>query len=573
MVGGAVGAAARHAEAAISSGAPVAALYLGLVLLLWLPFGYKNGMPYETWFVYNSETTSFWHGFFYNDPLRVYTNIFYNLGYHLSAWLDIGGSFLGYQLVYAALWWARGFLTYLITTALFPRRRLLATLFGGLVLVHASDRALNWVGQMNQFGMIVWMLLACYALVLALKAERTAAVAAATVAAMLFARMSLWSYESPLFMILVFPLIVLIFRFGFSRRTSIVAGAFYLVPLIYIWDNYRRYTTTGSSTYQESVLRSSFSPGPMLRDLWFNVVSSLKFSSWGSGVPPVAATGERLALGIGGGALFAAGIAVVGLLLIRRGEEDLLPNRRWLGVILGSGLALLVLSFPAYLILTSSRQLWRTQFLSGIGAGVALGAAIALVASLFRRRKAQVVVVAACGGLIAYYGVAASFTMASFHYGIWQRHRTAMAEVLGVAPRLRPGTLVVLTGVPKTADPFGDNMWFDVALRLAYPHVPVTGIYFYRDGTPAPHENMALHGTSWVLDNTGFPTLLRRVPFRNTVIVRFSPSGRGSLAHAVPDYVDWLEPEAATKYAPASRIVQGSPAPAARRRYDPALGQ
>src|SRR5439155_6262021 len=118
----------RAAPAALSStarAAPVAAAYLGFVLLLWLPLGWHNGMPYETAFPFNSETTSFWHGFFYSDPLRVYTNVFYNLGYHLSAWLGIGGSFLGFQLVYAALWWARGVLGYLIVTALLPGRRVL----------------------------------------------------------------------------------------------------------------------------------------------------------------------------------------------------------------------------------------------------------------------------------------------------------------------------------------------------------------------------------------------------------------------------------------------------------------
>jgi hypothetical protein len=69
----------------LATHAIVGVVYLGLVLLVWLPLGYKNGMSYETAFPYNSETSSFWHGFFYSDPLRVYTNVFYNLGYHLSA--------------------------------------------------------------------------------------------------------------------------------------------------------------------------------------------------------------------------------------------------------------------------------------------------------------------------------------------------------------------------------------------------------------------------------------------------------------------------------------------------------
>ena len=51
-----------------------------------------------------------------------------------------------------------------------------------------------------------------------------------------------------------------------------------------------------------------------------------------------------------------------------------------------------------------------------------------------------------------------------------------MAEVVGLAPRLKLDTLVVMTGVPKAADPFIDTMWFDTALRLACPNDPVAGI-------------------------------------------------------------------------------------------------
>jgi hypothetical protein len=558
--------------AAVKVYGPIACLYLGLVLLLWLPLGYKNGMPYETGFVWNSESEPFWKAFFYGgDPLRVYTNVFYNTGYHLSAAIGLGGSFIGYQIVYAVLWWARGMLVYLIVVNLFPRRRLIALLAGGIVLVHASDHALNWVGQLNQFGMIFWMLAAFYALVRALKAERQQSIVGWTLIAMFLTRMSLWSYESPLFIILAFPVLVLLVRFRFSRRTMLVSGAFYVIPLIYIWDNYRRYSTSGSTTYQESVLRGSFSPGPLLSDLWFNVVSSLKFTNWGSQMPAVASSGERLALGLGGAALFAVGIAVAGTVFWRRGD-DLFSSPRALAVPLVSGLALLVLSFPAYLILTSSRQLWRTQFLSGIGAGLALAALVALIGSALPRPELRIAAAAVLGGVIAYFGVAASFTMASFHYGIWQRHRTAMAEVLGVAPKVKAGTLIVLTGVPKTADPFGDNMWFDVATRLAYPHVPVTGIYFYTDGTPAPHENMALNGGSWNFDNTGFGTLLTKVPFRDTVIIRMSPSGRGTLLHSIPGYVDHNEKRLASLYSPASRILAGMPSAAAERRYEPIPG-
>ena len=550
--------------------AAVGFLYLGLVLLLWLPLGYKQGMGYETKFPYNSETMAFLRAFIYRDPLRPYTSVFYNLGYHLSAWLGIGGSFLGFQLVYAALWWARGLLAYLIVAMLFPRRKLIALLVGGLVLIHASDHALNWVGQLNQFGMIFWMLCAFYALVIALDAKGTRAAVVATLAAMFFVQMCLWSYESALFIIVAFPIIVLATRYGFSRRTLRIVAAFYVFPLVYVFETIWKYATTGSA-YQESVLRSSFPPLQLLSDLWFNVVSSLDFTRWGDGLPVSPDNSERIALAIGGGVVFALGIAAFARMLPDRGERGVIPARRLLWILLGVGFVLLLLSFPAYLILASARDLWRTQFLSGVGAALIFVAAIALLASLFRRRDSQVAVIAVLGGVIAAFGVSASFKMASYHYGVWQRHRTAVAEVLAVAPRVKAGTLVVLTGVPRSADPFGDDMWFDLALRLAYPREPVAGIYLYADGLSAPHESMVLRGRSWEFQDTGtgVSALLQHVPFAATVIVRYSPSSGGTLVTSLPAKLGTSTAAVRGTYDPAGRIETGPPARVAERRYGP----
>ncbi len=543
----------------------VSCLYLGLVLLLWLPFGTRNGMPYETLFAYTSETTSFWHGFFYSDPLRPYTSIFYNLGYHLSIVLGRGGSFVGFQLVYAFLWWGRGVLAFLIVDALFPRRRLLSALVGVLVIVHASDHATNWVGQMNQYGMIFWTLLSIYLLVLAFKATGAAATVALTVGAMVATRLALWSYESPLFVIFLVPVLLVVLRFGRSRRSLGIAAAYLVFPLIYAWDNIERYRS-GQSTYQESVTRKHPVSWQLFSDLWFNVKNSLEFWDWGSWFPAVSDPSARTWVAYGGGACAAAAILVAVVSGSRRQDDDL-PGWRPLLVLLGCGIAVLVASFPAYLILTSSRLLWRTQFLSALGAGLVLASLIALVARAAPRRSVRVACVAAATAVIAYYVVAAAYSAASFHHSGWTRHRQAIAEVLGVAPRVRPGTLIVLTGVPKAADPFGDNMWFDLAMRLAYPHVPVTGVYFFGDGTPAPDEGMALRGRTWVYDGTGFPTVLRRVPVANTLVVRYSSSGLGTLVRRLPRYL--RRPALVSAYAPYERI-DPEPLPAfVEDRYGP----
>ena len=146
----------------------VAASYLAIVLALWLPFNPRSGMPYETGFAYTSEISTWWNGFLHGaDYLRIYTSIFYQVAYLMGELSGFGGSFVPYQIVYAALWWARGFLVFLIGRRLAPGHDLFWYLAGALVLVHSSDQTVGWVGQLNQSGFAVWTMLSFYMLVLA----------------------------------------------------------------------------------------------------------------------------------------------------------------------------------------------------------------------------------------------------------------------------------------------------------------------------------------------------------------------------------------------------------------------
>jgi hypothetical protein len=537
------------------STAGVSVLYAGLVLLLWLPYGYRNGMGYELAFPWSSETQSFLHGFFYSDSLRPFTSVFYQVGYKLSAALGIAGSFLGYQLVYAALWWARGILVYLIVDVVLPRRRLFAAFVGTLAVVHASDHALNWVGQLNQFGMMFWSLLGLYALVQALKPRSSwARTACWTAGAMLFTALGLWSYESPLFVLVITPLLLLPFRYGFSRRAWAIVGCSYLVPLLYVVETLRRYAGAGAgSSYQESVLRSSFPPGALLSDLWFNVVASLRFWDWGVVLYPPATVGEESWLSRGGAALFVVAF-VVGVLVLRRRGECMLPSPRALVVLLGCGLLLLVASFPAYVILADARSLWRTQFLSSLAAALVFAAAAGLVACAVRGDWLRAVLLAAGGAAVVMFGVSAAYRDANNQYALWAAHKAAVDEVLDLAPQVRPGTLIALVGVPQRHDPFYDNnQWFDMAMRLAYPGTEVAGVYYYGDGTPAPDMNMRLVHGRWQSTGKGLGSLIVAAPVRHTVVIRFSPSGHPMLARRLPWFLA-ARADSTREYAPASMI-------------------
>lgn len=541
--------------------------YLGMVLAVWAPFGLQSGMPYETTFVWNSETQPFLKGLLYGDPLRVFTAAFYHVSYLTSSALGMRGSFLGFQLVYAVLWWARGMLAFLILDRLLPEYPLFSYLFGALVIAHASDNALNWVGQLNQFGFIAWMLLSFYLLLRGLQAPDALRSLLLVGLAGGAGFLSIFSYESPLFIILAAPLFLAGATGGIRQNLSKLA-LYYVVPFWYVVLNVRRYLNgAGSTYYQESVLRADWSPAALVRDLACNVAASVKFWDWGISTPP-----SPRSLGVHAIVACAAVVFCLGALYLsvvtRRRAFRIFPSRRQLAGLLGAAVVVLVLSFPAYLLLSSATSLWRTQFLSGVGTALALASVAGLAGTILPDGKARLVWLMAAGSVVCALGARAAYADGSFHYQVWERHRQAIAEVLAVAPRIKPDTVIVLVNVPRSTPPFGHNMWFDLALRLAYPHVPVAGVYFWDDDQPAPGANMVVDSGDWRQTRDGFPTMLPKADFAHTIVIRFDPGGHPRLLTRVPPFVTG-DPAAVQRYNPSAVIVNAPPDPIAVRRYRP----
>lgn len=532
-----------------------ATFYLAIVLILWTPFNLHSGMPFETGFVYTSEISTWWNGFLFGADLsRMHTSTFFQLGYLLGELTGFRGSFVPYQIVYAGLWWARGFLTFLIVRRLLPGQDLLGYLAGGLVLVHSSDLATAWVGQMPQPAYIFWMLAAFYLLIRGLDQGSRISMGLA-----IFCEyMSLWTYESPIAIILLAPLLLLWLRREAVGKWRAAMWGWYAVPVIYLAAIVIRYVRSGGHTYQASVLRNNWSIAQILGDWLFNIGASLKFWKW-PGEQAVRAPERELALLAGLAAVMWIG-GMIALAVSR------IPDvRRLLGA-LGAGCLLIVCSFPAYLLLDSARSLWRTQMLSGPGAALFLSAVIVMCASGVPKRWLRFGLLAALGGWVVWCGSYSALAKSANHRWLWDRHKEAMAAVLRVAPRVKPGTLIILTNVSGgERDPFGgDNMWFDMALRLAYPGTQVAGAYWHKDGTPARGRRPKADASGrWSL--RGNP-LVTEGAADSILVIEYSDDGHASAAPRLPEFLGFGE-RASALYNPASRIERGPPSERALRRY------
>lgn len=242
------------------------------------------------------------------------------------------------------------------------------------------------------------------------------------------------------------------------------------------------------------------------------------------------------------------------------------PEARTAFGAVAAGLVLAVFSFPAYLLLDSARSLWRTQMLSGLGAALLLSAVIVTCASGVPARRLRFGLLAALSGCVAWFGSYSALAKSANHRRFWEQHKQAIASVLQVAPRVKPGTLVILTNVPGgDGDPFGgENLWFDMALRLAYPGTKVAGAYWHQDGTPARGRRPMLNASGrWTLrDNT----LLKEGGADSILVMEYSDHDHASAAPSLPDFLGFGE-RASALYHPASRIEHGPPSERAVRRY------
>ena len=533
---------------------------------MWAPYNIFSGFPYESGFPYFSETHTGRIGFYYvADRMRLYESVFYHLSYLLGEYLHIGGSYVPYQVVYALLWCARGYLVFLLVRRFLPSQPMLAYVAGALVLVHSSDGALQWVGQMNHFGYMFWMLAAFLSLTVALETRWLFSIPI-LVASCVFEYLSLFSYESPILLILIFPLILILHPKRKIRKWIPLASAWYVVPAIYVRMALPRYTS-GQQTYQQTVARKSWSVSSIANDWWFNISSSLEFWKWVRG-PWRSAALPAVILSVA----LAAAFVLTGFLLTRiwRTRQSNPNSREISGLIwfLIVGLVVLILSFPVYLVLDTARGLWRTQMLSGIGAGIVFAALIGLATQPIRRSEWRVPVLLIGSSVIAFAGSVSAIQKSAVHRWIWEKHRAAIREVLQIAPDIKSKTIVILANVPGgMEDPFGDNMWYDMALRLVYPNRIVSGIYIYANGSRATGDNLVMKGDRWVWDGSGYPPLVRNESVSNTVVVDYQAFGRGKLDPSIPQAACTPDCSAAGLYHPSS-VITGPISPRALRRYN-----
>lgn len=546
----------------------IAGLTYALILLfVWAPFAMTNGMGWETYYTVVSESSTSWRNFLYTpDPLRIFAAVVYELAYRLGAWTGARGSFVPYEVLYAILWWARSFVAFLLLRRITPSSAILPFTAGAIMLIHAPDVLIGWPGQMHQFGVFVCLLIALYLLLVALESSTSKTAWGCMAASWVFQSLCLWTYEGPLFIILAAaPAFLFLLWHRPVRLRIALAASWYLPSLAYLWLTYLRYFRHGGNGYQNSLLRHSFAPGDILSDWVFNVRYSLFFWSWQR------MTGDidpALVRTLAAGAVVA--FAAMAYFVSQHEKEDsttLWRGRMWR--LLCVGIVFLILSFPAHLLLEGARSLRRTQLLSAIAASIVLGVAIYLVATYFPSTRFRPFLALFLVAPVMWVGACRVIERQAKQRAEWDPHLSAMRDLIRGVPRVKDGTIIVMTNVPKDRDPFyAWGFWYNNALRLAYPHTQVAGVFYYQDSEAAPGDNLRLIHDRWEYTGQDIAPLVQSAPVDNTLVLEFQGSGAPRIVAQIPSF---LCPGGCSmeRYHPETRILPGPPAPEPARRYGP----
>ncbi len=516
---------------------------------MWGMFAFDRGLTFETGFPVACQK-SLHDCLIYDDTLRPYNSLFLGLGYLLGKG---NGSYVTYQLLYGMLWWARGILTFLIFRRIWPAYSIVAFLVGALVIVHASDVALNWIGQLHQFGFMACLALAIYLLLESWLAHKPGRAIFFLTASLLPLYICLWTYESPYFLILSVPIILFALRPRLSRRLWLTAVVWYIIPAIYGYLQVEKYLVARVSTYQTSVLRPDMSAAAITHDWILNLEQSLQFWRWAATMSPFGIA--ILAPAIAG--LCAAAFIIGAYLLSPSGFLGVkLPPTAHLLVGFGIGVMILLLSFPVYLLLAGNTIFWRTQMLSGFGAAITLGAGILLLTKLMPTRHYRALLAIAACSVIVFNGVRAGVYLQGFHAYRWQIHRSVMEQIAHLVPNVEKQTLILLTNLPKAYenDPFGAALWFDFPIQLLYPDRTTVGHFIYADGTQPTDNSWSFTAKGMKWDGKGVTEQFNQVPYSQIIALRYESNGKISLLKQFPTAL-LPQPFNTSTYAPQTRIT------------------
>lgn len=349
-------------------------------------------------------------------------------------------------------------------------------------------------------------------LLLAIAARRSWAIA---LIAIPFELAAMFTYDPVIVALAASPAILLIA--GFRPIRALIAW-YAPIAAVVAWQVWR-YAFASVSSYQSEQLAtpSLFEVITRIGRLaWLAVTPAAWAGQWAQTLPVGDVNG---ALVIIGWCLVAAMLAVAAVVLLpgNRVGGAVPPRRGILGVSVVA-----VATIVPYLMISSpfavdgsgyASGAWRSLLLTAVPVAMALGIAVMQLDGMIRLQAVTLTAIVITG--------TAAGTAAQLHEtAMWDRYVDAYRHIAASAPAIRPGTLIVVDGMPqpgtcprcgpddlRASGAFTSSIWFNSGLQLAYPGVRVVGTYIDVSGRWAPDMEVVLttSGAQITHANVGVP--------------------------------------------------------------------
>jgi hypothetical protein len=419
----------------------------GLVLTLWLPFGWKVTGLYEEWFVMSGGDIGNPVRMLYDPPsnqsYRPLTVAPYILGYILTP-----DSFLGFNIIFAIWMLGKGFAMYALVRRLVPENPSLAFVSGALLVVYPADHALLTLRTTNIHAGVFLFLVALNLLILAWQRFRWTTLLVTLVAE----GVALATYDGAIPLAFCAPVLLAWLRGGIDKRLAAVAASWWGVSMYFLF--HLILALRNPTTYAAQLWVGSDLGKPhfveILRSWRYSVTRAYRQTfgtGWYEALRELAWQDPYLHLSAG----LTVFVIIPAIWLHARRDAESTPvvhTNRYLSLA-ALGVIAVLPGFAVYLPTAWRDSSWRVLLYSSIGAALAVSVACFLFARLFGQWQRSVFI-----GVTSFLiGIATVHALAQHqgYYEYSQRQQQILAGIISQAPHLEPGTTVLLVDRTPTA--------------------------------------------------------------------------------------------------------------------------
>lgn len=521
-----------------------------IVVLLWLPFGFKTTGLMEEWLLTHDWEIGGKSERGQDVGLFVTTGTLVLRPLAAAAFIlpheATPDSFLGYNLYTMLTFFMRGLLLYAILCKLLPGNKLFAIAVGILFVIFPADDALFIFRGMNMHTAVWFYLLAVYLLLSFYEKPHILKVIVMWICLLI----ALFALELFYPIVAFTPLILLWKERRLSKRVVRISLVWWVVPVLAFL--YIAFMFTRGETYQSWLLsRSGLNQSSVVGEIANSILLAYRrhfFDGWGIAIQQLNFTSWLFPF-----TLVATGIAalILGKSITKQDDTPPSPLRPYIEMFF-IGIIVIFLGYIVYMITPYRQDTWRVYYVSGIGGAICIGCLVHFVA---RRFQHSGVIFAGIMSLLIGLSIGRALHQHEHYVGLSIQQQQLLRGIVSTLPKWdASATLVVVdeTGRYRNNWSLGTSYLVEYALRYIYDdytlQVVLCSFNLEQNSfgiLPELHEQCEFTADEIRLYEAG--ELSESIGYANAIVVRFADQ-QATLLDSIP--TQYLSEQGGENYNP-----------------------